>query len=84
MVYCETSGEVTGTDAAAVEARDGVGIDQVVDDVDRAGDQAEQDKSAQGMPESGPMEKLFVKDKRKKDESILRPLARTHGFEQGF
>lgn len=58
-------------------------VGDVVDDVDNAGDQAEQGKPAQSSQERGPLEKLFVEDKRKKDEGVLRPLARTHGFEQG-
>ena len=58
-------------------------IRNIVDDVNDAGDQAEQGESAQGARKSRPVKKLFIEDERKKDESIFRPLARTHGFEQG-
>jgi hypothetical protein len=57
---------------------------QVIDDVDRAGQQAEQQKPGQRAQERDRIAQaeLPVKDHRGQQESVLGPLAGTHAFDQ--
>lgn len=59
-------------------------VGDVVDDIDGARNQAEQGEAFEGAQEGLEDKELFVEDKREEDEAIFRPLARAHGFEQGF
>jgi hypothetical protein len=59
-------------------------VGKVVDDVDDTGQQAEQDKTRHRSHQGFRLEKLPVKDQRRKQESVFRPLLGSHGCDQGF
>ena len=55
----------------------GVAIDDVVDQIDSAREQAEHDERDRGRPERGVVEKLSAEDHAGEDEDVLGPLPRT-------
>ena len=57
-------------------------VDQVVDDVDRARDQAEQDEGREGPQKRADLKQLDVEDQRGPHEDVLRPLFWPHRLEQ--
>ncbi len=61
----------------------GFQVENVVKNVNRTGDDAEQPKPGQRAQEVGQAEEFAVENQRGEDEGILRPLARSHGFQEG-
>ena len=58
-----------------------VNIRQVVDDVDRAGEQAQEAEARQSAQEGEGVVKLAVKNQRGEDEAVFDPLPGPHGLE---
>ena len=57
-------------------------VHQVVEDVDRARGQAENDESHRDTPDGGQVRHPAGEDQREVDEQILDPLLRAHETEQ--
>lgn len=58
-------------------------VDDVVQDVDRPREEAEDDESGDGLEEKRDVEDLEGEDDRGEDEGVLRPLLRPEGAEDG-
>ncbi len=58
-------------------------IRYIVNDINSAGDQAEQDRSGQRVKKGALVQQLPVKDQGGKNEYALDPLFRAHRFNQG-
>lgn len=58
-------------------------VGQIVDEVDDAGEQAEDSYASQGGEEGGEIGQFAVEDEGGKDEDVFGPLFGAHGFEEG-
>jgi len=55
-------------------------IGDIVEQIDRAGDQAKQKETFKRFYKCRGMKQLFVEDQREEDKAVLCPLAGAHGF----
>jgi hypothetical protein len=56
---------------------------KIIEDVNTGGNETKQPKARKGSQKRIAVEELFIKYKCGKDEDILRPLPRAHGFQKG-
>ena len=87
VVSATLTGNLPGGDRAEFFLRViavGFDIGNVVEQIHGARDQAKQKEPRHRSQKRFKHKQLLVKDQTKKDEAVLRPLTRAHGFDEGF